>query len=65
MRKEYIDDAPHSSAGFETMRIYNHLGKIVFDIAKWLREKGIRCQANHPIGGLVSYVPLAGKAGFG
>ena len=65
MRKPYIDDAPHLKAGFETMRAYNHLGKTVLDIAQWLRKKGIRTQANHPLGGLVSFVPLAGKAGLG
>ena len=65
MRKNKIDDAPHGLAGFETIRIYNHLGKAVLDISSWLRKKGIRCQANHPLGGLVSFVPLAGKAGLG
>ena len=65
MRKNWIDDAPHALAGFETMRTYNQLGKAVLDISSWLRKKGIRCQPNHPLGGLVSYVPLAGKAGMG
>ncbi len=65
MRKPYIDDAPQGKAGFETFRIYNHLGKAVLDIGKWLRKRGIKCQPNHPLGGLVSYVPLAGKAGLG
>ena len=65
MRKKQIDEAPHALAGFETIRIYNELGKAVLDIGSWLRKKGIRCQPNHPLGGLVSYVPLAGKAGLG
>ena len=65
MRKDRIDDAPHALAGYETMRAYNHLGQAVLDISSWLRKKGIRCQPNHPLGGLVSYVPLAGKAGLG
>ncbi|QEE17038.1 4Fe-4S double cluster binding domain-containing protein [Promethearchaeum syntrophicum] len=65
MRKKQIDDAPHALAGFETIRIYNKLGKAVLDIGSWLRKKDIRCQPNHPLGGLVSYVPLAGKAGLG
>lgn len=65
MRKKQIDDAPHALAGFETIRIYNELGKAVLEIGSWLRKKGIKCQPNHPLGGLVSYVPLAGKAGLG
>jgi len=65
MRKDRIDDAPHGLSGFETIRIYNHLGKAVLDIAEFLRNKGIKTQANHPLGGLVSFVPLAGKAGLG
>jgi len=65
MRKDWMDDAPHALAGYETMRAYNHLGKAVLDCASWLRKKGVRCQPNHPLGGLVSYVPLAGKAGLG
>lgn len=65
MRKDRIDAAPHMKAGYETFRIYNHLGQAVIDIGKWLRKHGIRCQPNHPLGGLVSYVPLAGKAGLG
>ncbi len=65
MRKDWMDDAPHALAGYETMRAYNHLGKAVLDISSWLRKRGIRCQPNHPLGGLVSYVPLAGKAGLG
>ena len=65
MRKPFIDDAPQGKAGFETFRIYNHLGQAVLDIGQWLRKRGIRCQPNHPLGGLVSYVPLAGKAGLG
>ncbi len=65
MRKPWIDDAPHALAGYETMRTYNQLGKAVLDISSWLRKKGVRCQPNHPLGGLISYVPLAGKAGLG
>lgn len=65
MRQKNIDHAPQAKAGYETFRAYNLLGKAVLDIAKWLRRRGIRCQPNHPLGGLVSYVPLAAKAGLG
>ena len=65
MKKEKIDKAPEMEAGEETMRIYAELGMAVADIAEWLRGKGIRSQAVHPLGGLVCTPPLAGKAGMG
>jgi len=65
MEKDKIDEAPLSSAGREVMRVYSTLGEAVGQIARWLRIKGIRCQANHPLGGLVCTPPLAGKAGMG
>ncbi|MHA1195748.1 MAG: hypothetical protein ACTSRH_07285 [Promethearchaeota archaeon] len=65
MRKERIDKAPGKKAAFETMRVYATLGLAVANIADWLRKKGIRAQAIHPLGGLVCTPPLAGKAGMG
>ncbi|MFX1556471.1 MAG: hypothetical protein ACFFC9_04390 [Promethearchaeota archaeon] len=65
MRKDKIDKAPKIKAGDETMRVYAELGKAVADIADWLRSKGIRSQAVHPLRGLVCTPPLAGKAGMG
>lgn len=65
MDKEKIDMAPDLDAGAEVMKVYASLGLAVADIARWLRKKGVRCHANHPLGGLVSTVPLAGKAGMG
>ena len=65
MKKEKIDKAPEMEAGEETMRIYAELGVAVADIADWLRSKGVRSQAVHPLGGLVCTPPLAGKAGMG
>ncbi len=65
MQKDRIDASPHMESGYETFRAYNHLGHAVIDIAKWLQNRGVRCQPNHPLGGLVSFVPLAGKAGLG
>ena len=48
------------------LAVYNSLGLAVNDIARWLRRNyGIHCQSNHPLGGLVSTVPLAVKAGLG
>lgn len=65
MAKDKIDQAPNFPAGKEVQRIYKTLGFAVNDIANWLRDKGIRCQSNHPLGGLVNTPPLAGKAGLG
>jgi ferredoxin len=66
MAKEKIDTAPKLDAGEEVLAVYNSLGVAVNDIARWLRKyHGVRCQANHPLGGLVNTVPLAVKAGMG
>lgn len=65
MNRDRINKAPRVEAGRETMRIYESLGRAVNDIAIWLRERGIKCQSNHPMGGLVAFAPLAGKAGMG
>lgn len=65
MKKDKIDKAPGIQASDETIRVYAELGKAVADIADWLRSKGIRSQAVHPLGGLVCTPPLAGKAGMG
>lgn len=65
MKKEKIDKAPGNKAGDETIKVYAELGEAVADIANWLRLKGIKSQAVHPLGGLVCTPPLAGKAGMG
>lgn len=66
MDKSKIDQAPNLAAGSEVQRVYNSLGHAVNDITRWLRnEYGIKCQSNHPLGGLVNTPPLAGKAGMG
>ena len=66
MDKDQIDYAPSLEAGAEVQRVYMSLGLAVNDIACYLREKyQIKCQSNHPLGGLVNTSPLAGKAGMG
>ena len=65
MKKDKIDKAPNFEAGREVMRVYGSLGLVVNEIAKWLRDQGVRCQSNHPLGGLVNTPSLAGKAGMG
>lgn len=66
MREDKLNKAPELEAGSEVMRVYKELGFGVDDIANWLREKyGVKCQSNHPLGGLVNTSPLAAKAGLG
>ena len=65
MKKDKIDQAPAFEAGIETLRVYASLGVVANKIAAWLRKKGVRCQSNHPMGGLVNTPSLAGKAGMG
>ncbi|MBA7684131.1 Epoxyqueuosine reductase [subsurface metagenome] len=65
MNKDKIARAPGSQASQEVMRVYSSLGLVVNDIARWLRKQGVRCQSNHPMGGLVNNPSLAGKAGLG
>ena len=65
MKKDKIDLAPEFQAGREVMRVYGSLGLVVNEIARWLRKQGVRCQSNHPLGGLTNTPSLAGKAGMG
>jgi epoxyqueuosine reductase QueG len=65
MSKDKIDKA----ASQETMNMvfgtYDDLGKAANRIAEFLREHGYAAQADHPLGGLVLFPPLAQKAGIG
>jgi len=66
MDKTKIDEAPSLTAGSEVIRVYKTLGVAVNEMAQWLREEfNIKCQSNHPLGGLVDTCPLAVQAGLG
>ncbi|MBM7614149.1 4Fe-4S double cluster binding domain-containing protein [Alkaliphilus hydrothermalis] len=66
MKKEAIEKAPQLDAGMEVVNVYNSLGIATNDIAEWLKTKyKIIGMANHPLGGLVDFVPLAEKSGLG
>jgi ferredoxin len=66
MDKLEIEKAPKLDAGAEVLRVYNTLGVKTNHIARWLRSNyDVECMANHPLGGLVDFVPLAVKAGMG
>lgn len=66
MQRQPIEKAPEIEAGMEVVNVYDSLGKATNDICAWLnRQFGIIGMANHPLGGLVDFVPLAEKAGMG
>jgi epoxyqueuosine reductase len=65
MRKSEIDTAPSKTAIKEIFRTYYELGIIVNKISTHLRQRGYNAMASPAVGGPVSYVPLAQKAGLG
>jgi ferredoxin len=65
MRKSKIKTAPSNTAIREIFRTYNQLGIIVNKVSSYLRERGYNAMAGPALGGSVSYVPLAQKAGLG
>jgi len=65
MSKEKIDKAPSQATMNMVFGTYDDLGKAVNKIADFLREHGYAAQADHPLGGLVLFPPLAQKAGIG
>lgn len=65
MKKEAINTAPSKIAIKEIFRTYNELGIIVNKVSKYLRKLGFNAMAGPAVGGAVSYVPLAQKAGLG
>lgn len=66
MDKERISTAPSFQSSDEVIGVYESLGMGVNELADYLRKKyKIKCQSNHPLGGLVNFVPLAVKAGLG
>ena len=65
MNKKNIDQAPSQETINMVFNTYDELGKIVNKLAKFLRKQGYGAQADHPLGGLVLFPPLAQKAGIG
>jgi epoxyqueuosine reductase len=65
MSKEIIDKAPSQATMNMVFGTYDDLGKAVNKIAEFLRDHGYAAQADHPLGGLVLFPPLAQKAGIG
>jgi len=65
MDKFKIEQAPKLPAGVEAMKIYADLGEATIKLAQYLRDRGFKAQAFHPLGGPVLYPPMAQKAGLG
>ncbi len=65
MSQELIDKAPSQDTMNMVFETYDELGIAANKIAEFLREKGFGAQADHPLGGLVLFPPLAQKAGIG
>jgi Pyruvate/2-oxoacid:ferredoxin oxidoreductase delta subunit len=65
MSKEKINKAPSQTTLNMVFETYDDLGKTANLIAKFFRENGYAAQADHPLGGLVLFPPLAQEAGIG
>jgi epoxyqueuosine reductase QueG len=67
MEMEYdaINTAPNPPAGLESLRIYAELGIATNNLADFIRSKGYRVIACHPLGGPILYPAMAVKAKLG
>ncbi|MHA2008123.1 MAG: 4Fe-4S dicluster domain-containing protein [Promethearchaeota archaeon] len=65
MDYDAISFAPDPPAGLESLRIYAELGEATNKLADFIRSKGYRAIACHPLGGPILYPAMAVKANFG
>lgn len=65
MRKSAMDTVPSKKGIKEIFRTYHELGKAVNKIGRYMQKMGYNAMPSPAIGGNVSYVPLAKKAGLG
>ncbi|TFG97782.1 hypothetical protein E4H12_07770 [Candidatus Thorarchaeota archaeon] len=65
MSEEKINKAPSQDTMDMVFDTYDSLGIAANKIAEFLREHGFAAQADHPLGGLALFPPLAHKAGIG
>ena len=65
MSEEKINKAPSQETMDMVFDTYDSLGIAANMIAAFLRENGYAAQADHPLGGLALFPPLAHKAGIG
>ena len=60
-----INSAPNPPAGLESLRIYAELGVATNKLADFIRSKGHKAIACHPLGGPILYPAMAVKAKLG
>lgn len=65
MDYDAINCAPDPPAGLESLRIYAELGEATNILADFIRSKGFRVIACHPLGGPILYPAMAVKAKLG
>jgi len=65
MDYDAINTAPNPPAGLESLRIYAELGEATNKLADFIRSKGYRVVACHPLGGPILYPAMAVKANLG
>ena len=65
MNYDAINTAPQPPAGLESFRIYAELGIATNKLTNFIRSKGYRAIACHPLGGPVLYPAMAVKAKLG
>jgi epoxyqueuosine reductase QueG len=65
MDYDAINTAPNPPAGLESLRIYAELGEATNKLADFIRSKGYRAIACHPLGGPILYPAMAVKANIG
>lgn len=65
MDYDAIDSAPEPPAGAESLNIYAELGEATNKLTNFVRSKGYRAIACHPLGGPILYPAMAVKAGLG
>ena len=65
MDYDAINTAPNPPAGLESLRIYAELGEATNKLTDFVRSKGYRAIACHPLGGPILYPAMAVKANMG
>jgi len=65
MDYDAINTAPNPPAGLESLRIYAELGEATNKLVDFIRSKGYRAIACHPLGGPILYPAMAVKANMG
>lgn len=65
MDAELLNQVPHPGERLFDFEVYVESGKRVFDVADFIRSRGVRCWARAPFDGWIKYPPHAINAGLG